>query len=147
MTLRTSSRTTSSRCIGTGTTDRASNYLMRAAGNVARDYLRARQRRCDTAEMPEKTVAGGFMTAEEAYVVTERAGFYETRVRAAMDRLPVEQRDALQAYCSDENLAREARRSGVSYSTLRSRMQAGLSRLRRDLGPDCQPYASSFRED
>lgn len=57
-------------------------------------------------------------------------------VRAALKRLPPDQREALLLYYWGSMSADEiARRAGVPFGTARSRMRLGLEKLRRDCPP------------
>ena len=69
-------------------------------------------------------------TPEESYAVAEHLGFYRRVVEPALNRLSLDQREALFAYCHEDNLAQAARSKGVPYSTFRSRRDAAIRILR-----------------
>ncbi|MDA2933573.1 RNA polymerase sigma factor [Acidobacteria bacterium AH-259-D05] len=108
------------------------HYLMRSASNIARDYLRKLKHE-------KLVVRDSFQNhdnPEDLLMLNERLEFYESQVKPRLEALPNYQKEALLAYTNGNNLAREARKLGVPYSTVRSRCNAGLDELRKEVLKD-----------
>ncbi|MDA2933456.1 RNA polymerase sigma factor [Acidobacteria bacterium AH-259-D05] len=107
--------------------DSVTNYLMRSASNIARDYLRK-------LKYEKLIVEDSFQSRdnpEDLVILNERLEFYESQVKPKLEALPEIQKEALLAYVNGDNFAREARKLGVPYSTVRSRRDKALKKLRK----------------
>lgn len=109
--------------------DKAANYLMMSASNIARDYLRKLDREKSLAE----NLVPDYGTPETLSIMNERLEFYENHVRPYLKTLPETQREALLAYANGDNLAQEARKLNIPRTTYRSRRNAGLRKLQEKL--------------
>jgi RNA polymerase sigma factor (sigma-70 family) len=107
----------------------APKYFMRAASNVARDYLRRQSR--------WKWVPADWCRQEETpydhYLLRERQDHYDRRVLPAVRSLPARKQQAIDCYLSDETRTAAARRIGALPTTLRSREESALEDLRERL--------------
>jgi len=94
----------------------------------------ARQRDVAIADVP---LDAAWMSAGETDPFDETyTGVRRAQVRACMQRIPREQRTAIeQAYFSGESFAAIARESGVPIGTVKSRVRLGMRKLRRMLTP------------
>jgi RNA polymerase sigma-70 factor (ECF subfamily) len=108
---------------------KASTWLLTLVHRRAVDVVRREQRR--RAEvLDDAPVAAGAETDEEAIVREERR-----RVQAALTTLTDNEREAIElAYYGGLSQSEIAERLGVPLGTVKSRMFAGLSRLRATLG-------------
>ena len=103
----------------------ASTWLMTLVHRRAVDLVRREDRR-RTDVLDDAPVAAGETTDEQAALREERR-----RVQAALVRLPPDQREALElAYYGGLTQAELAERLGVPLGTIKSRMFAGLGKLR-----------------
>ncbi len=121
-----------------------SAYLFRIARSKALDEkaVAVRERSALREYLYTPAPAAGTSPEEEA-----ASQALETKVRAAMERLPVHLREVviLRLY-QDLDYARIAEITGVSEATARSRMRYGLDALRKALGADLR-RASGFLTD
>jgi DNA-directed RNA polymerase specialized sigma24 family protein len=108
----------------------AAHYLMRAAGNRARDY---RRRPWRWGKLPELASTA---TPYDACAERELRGLFARDVAPALEDLSEEGREALGRFSTGESGAAYARRLGIPYSTLRGRELAALERLRENLPAD-----------
>jgi RNA polymerase sigma factor (sigma-70 family) len=101
----------------------------RAVDTVRREErLRVRERRANPAPPPGEDVMD--TVVEEADLADRRR-----EVREAIDRLPADQREALELmYFQGWTQARIARETGVPIGTVKSRIWAAMRRLREALG-------------
>lgn len=122
-------------------------WLCRIALNAAHDYQRSAWKRRvifwqesrDENEESGETVEGEFARRE-----------LQRRIRKAVAALPEPQRAPLWLhYFEGFTLAEVARLEGISESTLRSRVQAGLKRLSRSLNdlPDFETYTDVYKPE
>ncbi len=103
----------------------ASTWLMTLVHRRAVDLVRREDRR-KTDVLDEAPVAAGETTDEQAAVREERR-----RVQGALTQLPPDQREALElAYYGGLTQSELAERLGVPLGTVKSRMFAGLAKLR-----------------
>ena len=109
----------------------AKQYLMRAAGNLARDYVKRDYREeYAVASLEELPVLATYETPLEVFSVGERQELYRREILPSILELPGPQYQAIQMYFWEGNLARSARESGIPISTLRSRVETGMRYLR-----------------
>jgi len=108
---------------------KASTWILTLVHRRAVDVVRREQRRrADSLEQAPEPGAGG--ADEEAWLRLQRE-----RVQAALKQLPDQQREALElAYYGGFTQSELAERLGQPIGTIKSRMFAGLSRLRELLG-------------
>jgi RNA polymerase sigma-70 factor (ECF subfamily) len=110
----------------------ASAWLLTLVHRRAVDVVRREERR-RTDPLPEVESAGSTGTEDDAMLRFERE-----RVIGALRQLPDQQREALElAYYAGFTQSELAERLGVPLGTIKSRMSAGLARL-RDLLHDPQ---------
>jgi RNA polymerase sigma factor (sigma-70 family) len=103
----------------------ASTWLMTLVHRRAVDLVRREDRR-RTDLLDDAPIASGETTDEQAEIREERR-----RVQGALGRLPPDQREALElAYYGGLTQSELAERLGVPLGTVKSRMFAGLSKLR-----------------
>jgi RNA polymerase sigma factor (sigma-70 family) len=103
----------------------ASTWLMTMVHRRAVDLVRREDRR-KTSPLDDAPVAATETTDEEASTREERR-----RVQAALAQLPADQREALElAYYGGLTQSELAERLGVPLGTVKSRMFAGLAKLR-----------------
>src|SRR5919198_499607 len=115
---------------------KAQTWLLTIVHRRAVDLVRRENRRRG-APLEDAPVAAGDATDEEAWVRERRR-----EVQAALAQLPADQREALElAYYGGLTQSELAERLGVPLGTIKSRMFAGLSRL-RDLLEDTAPEGS-----
>ena len=108
---------------------KASTWLLTMVHRRAVDLVRREDRR-RAEPLDDIPVASGEATDEEAAVREERR-----RVQAALAQLPPDQREALElAYYGGLSQSELAERLGVPLGTVKSRMFAGLGKLRDLLG-------------
>jgi len=108
---------------------KASSWILTLVHRRAVDLVRREQlRRADSLErVPEP---GGGSVEEDAWLRLQRE-----RVQAALKQLPDQQREALElAYYGGFSQSELAERLGQPLGTIKSRMFAGLARLRELLG-------------
>ena len=108
----------------------ASTWILTLVHRRAVDVVRREQRRrTDPLERAPEPISGGGVE-EEAWVRLQRE-----RVQAALSQLPDQQREALElAYYGGFTQSELAERLGQPIGTIKSRMFAGLARLRELLG-------------
>jgi RNA polymerase sigma-70 factor (ECF subfamily) len=108
---------------------KASTWLLTLAHRRAVDVVRREQRRrTDSLERAPEPAAGG--VEEDAWLRLQRE-----RVQSALRSLPDAQREALElAYYGGFSQSELAERLGQPLGTIKSRMFAGLSRMRELLG-------------
>ena len=108
---------------------KASTWILTLVHRRAVDIVRREQRRrADT--LDEASEPGGASVDEEAWLRLQRE-----RVQHALRQLPDQQREALElAYYGGLTQSELAERLGQPLGTIKSRMFAGLSRLRELLG-------------
>jgi len=114
--------------------DYAQRYMMRAASNLARDYLRAESR--ERARTYEITPGP---TPFDDCLAKERLAFYHESVAPLVENLPARNRQAIRAYMEGRTRSDTAKELGIPSTTLRSREIAGLKRLREQLGYSSNP--------
>jgi RNA polymerase sigma-70 factor (ECF subfamily) len=103
----------------------ASTWLMTMVHRRAVDLVRREDRR-KTSQLDDAPVASTEATDEQAAIREERR-----RVQTALAQLPAEQREALElAYYGGLTQSELAERLGVPLGTVKSRMFAGLAKLR-----------------
>jgi RNA polymerase sigma-70 factor (ECF subfamily) len=107
---------------------KASTWILTLVHRRAVDLVRREQRRrADPLDDADREAAGATGSAEEAAWLR----FERDRVQAALGALPDNQREALElAYYGGYSQAELAERLGVPLGTIKSRMFAGLARLR-----------------
>src|SRR3954466_14226197 len=109
-----------------------STWCLTLVHRRAVDLVRREERR-RTEPLPEEPEAAE-ATADEAEQLNQRQ-----TIRAALRRLPPEQREAIElAYYGGYTQSELAERLGQPLGTIKSRMFAGLSRLRDDLGEEAR---------
>jgi len=108
---------------------KASTWILTLVHRRAVDVVRREQRRrADSLERAPEPVSEGVV--EDAWLRLQRE-----RVQAALRRLPDAQREALElAYYGGFSQSELAERLGQPLGTIKSRMFAGLSRMRELLG-------------
>jgi RNA polymerase sigma-70 factor, ECF subfamily len=108
-------------------------WLLTICRSRALDRLRARRRRQDDAtldDVPETPAPGADPAAA---VVADESGRI---VRAALNELPKEQRQALElAYFSGLSQSEIAERTGQPLGTIKTRMRLAMNKLRERLAP------------
>jgi RNA polymerase sigma factor (sigma-70 family) len=108
---------------------KATTWLLTIVHRRAVDLVRREERRRG-APLEDAPVPAGESTDEEAWVREQRR-----EVQAALAQLPADQREALElAYYGGLTQSEVAERLGVPLGTVKSRMFAGLSKLRDLLG-------------
>ena len=119
---------------------KASTWILTLVHLRAVDLVRREERR-RTEPLEASTVAEAETTDEAAWLRLERE-----RVQAALRRLPDQQREALElAYYGGFTQSELAERLGQPIGTIKSRMFAGLSRLRQLLSePEGEAERSSW---
>jgi RNA polymerase sigma factor (sigma-70 family) len=120
------------RAAGRFTAERAkpSTWLLTLVHRRAVDLVRREQRRRTEPLQPETEQAA----ADEAELATQRQ-----TIREALRQLPAEQREAIElAYYGGYTQSELAERLGEPLGTIKSRMFAGLARLREHLGEDAR---------
>lgn len=111
-----------------------STWLYQVTLNLCRDRLRKRRRRATHVGLD--SVPGERLSSPAG--AEDRIDRERTRaaVRAAIDRLPEDQREVVQMrYLSDLTYAEIVRRTGLPHGTVASRIFRGLKRLGQDLTP------------
>jgi RNA polymerase sigma-70 factor (ECF subfamily) len=110
---------------------KASTWLLTIAHRRAVDLVRREERRRGV-PLDDAPVVAGDATDEEAWVRERRRA-----VQSALAQLPADQREALElAYYGGLTQSELAERLGVPLGTIKSRMFAGLSKLRDLLGDE-----------
>jgi RNA polymerase sigma factor (sigma-70 family) len=108
---------------------KASTWILTLVHRRAVDVVRREQRR-RTDALDEAAEPGGASVDEEAWLRLQRE-----RVQSALRQLPDQQREALElAYYGGFTQSELAERLGQPLGTIKSRMFAGLARLRELLG-------------
>lgn len=107
---------------------KASTWILTLVHRRAVDLVRREERRrAEPLEDPEREAAGASGSAEESAWL----GFERERVQAALRLLPDPQREAIElAYYGGYSQSELAERLGLPLGTIKSRMFAGLARLR-----------------
>ncbi len=107
---------------------KASTWILTLVHRRAVDLVRREERRrADPLDESDREVAGATGSAEEAAWLR----FERDRVQSALKLLPDAQREALElAYYGGYSQAELAERLGLPLGTIKSRMFAGLARLR-----------------
>jgi len=107
---------------------KAGTWLLTLVHRRAVDLVRREQRRrAEPLDDADREATGATGSAEEAAWL----GFERDRVQSALQALPDNQREALElAYYGGYSQAELAERLGVPLGTIKSRMFAGLARLR-----------------
>jgi RNA polymerase sigma factor (sigma-70 family) len=121
------------RAAGRFTAERSkpSTWLLTLVHRRAVDLVRREERRRTEPLQPEREPAGAEL-ADEAELAARRQ-----TIRAALRQLPSEQREAIElAYYGGYTQSELAERLGQPLGTIKSRMFAGLARLRETLGED-----------
>jgi RNA polymerase sigma-70 factor (ECF subfamily) len=110
---------------------KASTWILTLVHRRAVDLVRREERRrADPLDDANEAVGGAGAVDEEAWVRLQRE-----RVQAALRQLPDQQREALElAYYGGFTQSELAERLGQPIGTIKSRMFAGLARLRELLG-------------
>ena len=110
---------------------KASTWILTLVHRRAVDLVRREERRrADSLHDAPEPAADGRSADEEAWLRLQRE-----RVQAALRQLPDQQREALElAYYGGFTQSELAERLGQPLGTIKSRMFAGLSRLRELLG-------------
>lgn len=110
-------------------------WLYRVTLNLCRDHLRRVRRRPDHVDVAEAGPAPA-LRVEPTVERSLDAARTRATVRAALDRLPAEQKEAVVLrFLDDLPYAEIARRTGAPPGTVASRVFRGLERLGRDLAP------------
>src|SRR3954449_4033626 len=123
------------RAAGRFTAERAkpSTWLLTLVHRRAVDLVRREERR-RTEPLPEEAEPASVEAADEAELAARRQ-----TIRKALRQLPPEQREAIElAYYGGYTQSELAERLGQPLGTIKSRMFAGLSRLRDDLGEEAR---------
>lgn len=122
---------------------KASTWILTLVHRRAVDVVRREERRrAEPLEDSDRDTAGSTGSAEEAAWLR----FERDRVQAALKRLPDAQREALElAYYGGYSQAELAERLGLPLGTIKSRMFAGLARL-RELLDDTETEGSWSRK-
>ena len=122
---------------------KASTWILTLVHRRAVDVVRREERRrAEPLEDSDRDAAGSTGSAEEAAWLR----FERDRVQAALKRLPDAQREALElAYYGGYSQAELAERLGLPLGTIKSRMFAGLARL-RELLDDTETEGSWSRK-
>ncbi|MDX6476033.1 MAG: hypothetical protein QOH95_1544, partial [Gaiellaceae bacterium] len=108
---------------------KAQTWLLTLVHRRAVDVVRREDRR-RTEQLDEAPLASGESTEEEASVREQRRA-----VQAALAQLPQDQREALElSYYGGLSQSELAERLGIPLGTVKSRVFAGLARLRDLLG-------------
>lgn len=112
----------------------ASSWLLMIARSRSLDRLRARRRRpeetLEETEQESQTFIATSPTPDEQAELSERS----TRVRAALQQLPTEQREALElAYFGGLSQSEIAERTRLPLGTVKTRMRLALGKLRESL--------------
>ena len=108
---------------------RAQTWLLTLVHRRAVDIVRREDRR-RSEQLEDVPIASGASTDEEASVREQRRA-----VQAALTQLPADQREALElSYYGGLTQAELAERLGIPLGTVKSRVFAGLARLRDLLG-------------
>jgi RNA polymerase sigma-70 factor (ECF subfamily) len=108
-------------------------WFLQLVRNVAIDHVRSRnaQGRRDTRGAPEASTTPTGTPPEERVLQGERAA----RLRTALEELPPEQRRALEiAYFEGLSHSEIAAREGTPLGTVKTRIRAGVTKLRALLG-------------
>jgi RNA polymerase sigma-70 factor (ECF subfamily) len=118
---------------------KASTWILTLVHRRAVDLVRREERRrADALDDSDRDTAAATGSAEEAAWLR----FERDRVQAALKRLPDAQREAIElAYYGGYSQSEVAERLGVPLGTIKSRMFAGLARL-RELLDDTEPERS-----
>lgn len=112
----------------------ARSWLMSIVHNAAIDRRRGRYRREQT-DVQLDDVAYRLETDTDDMFAVVAEGIAAEQVRAALDELPPEQRQAIEmAYFSGLTHQEIAERTGTPLGTVKSRMRLGLKKLRTLLG-------------
>jgi RNA polymerase sigma-70 factor (ECF subfamily) len=116
---------------------KASTWIMTLVHRRAVDLVRREERRRAEPLPDVETTAGGPSAADTAWLRLERE-----RVQAALRQLPDQQREAIElAYYGGFTQSQLAERLGEPLGTIKSRMFAGLARLRELLDTiDGEPW-------
>jgi RNA polymerase sigma factor (sigma-70 family) len=118
---------------------KASTWILTLAHRRAVDLVRREERR--KAEPLEETETASTSSVEDAAWL----GFQRERVQDALKRLPDEQREAIElAYYAGFTQSELADRLGQPLGTIKSRMFAGLGRLRQllsEIEPEEEPWS------
>ena len=110
---------------------KASTWIMTLVHRRAVDLVRREERRRAEPLPDHELGAGGPSAADTAWLRLERE-----RVQAALSQLPDQQREAIElAYYGGFTQSQLAERLGEPLGTIKSRMFAGLARLRELLDP------------
>jgi RNA polymerase sigma-70 factor (ECF subfamily) len=119
---------------------KASTWVLTFVHRRAVDVVRREERR-RAEPLDDAPVAAGAATDEEAWLRLQRE-----RVQGALRQLPDQQREAIElAYYGGFTQSELAERLGLPLGTVKSRMFAGLSRLRELLEdvPEREPWGAS----
>ncbi len=109
---------------------KASTWIMTLVHRRAVDLVRREERRRTEPLSDVEGVTGGPSAADTAWLRLERE-----RVQAALRQLPDQQREAIElAYYGGFTQSELAERLGEPLGTIKSRMFAGLARVRERLG-------------
>jgi RNA polymerase sigma-70 factor (ECF subfamily) len=112
------------------------SYLRVMARSRALDLWRQEQAAARARDRLKLVERGEEVRADERPAAAAEREEARRRVRAALRKLPHEQREALVlSYWGSLTSDEIARRAGVPFGTARSRMRLGLEKLRRDLAP------------
>lgn len=126
-----------------GSEDEAYNFLRRTVVNTTIDYYRYRSRRnakfqSDYATSVQEATLGHLLDPLQRLVQMEGNREKEKlldEIRLAVSKLPARQQEAIDIVFSSNGkpIKETCQERGIPYSTVRSRMQAGLDRIRRHL--------------
>ncbi len=104
----------------------AHRYLMKSATNAALDYRRYQKRWLFIPLTNLNTPARQDESVSDALL--------GEKTRPAINDLPPHEREALLRYLTDEDRAAASRRTGIPASTLRSREERAINKIRKKLG-------------
>ena len=122
--------------------DFALRYLMTAASNLARDYLRRIRRK----KVPAMQELKPDPTPFDSYRINEKTDLYTRRVRPLIEHLPKPKREAIELLLDGRPRAHLARELRIPPSTLRSRQLAGIDLLRKHLGYSLQHQRTNYQK-
>jgi RNA polymerase sigma factor (sigma-70 family) len=120
---------------------KASTWILTIVHHRAVDLIRREERRRTEPLEPVEATVGGGSVDEETWLRLQRE-----RVQEALRKLPDQQREAIElAYYGGFTQSELAARLGQPLGTIKSRMFAGLSRLRELLGDEAGAEEETWR--
>lgn len=107
-------------------------YLVTAARRLVIDRTRQRQRR-RTAYVLSRPANASYENPHDLYIAEQREAYFRTEVQPALESLPPKYREAVDSFMYWDNQSVAARELEIPESTLRSRRDKALERLRHAL--------------